>query len=120
LLPVILAAGCGTPPDTVQEPVSFSGDVYPILQEYCHQCHLPPAGEGYRKTGLNMKTYADLMLGTRYGPVIVPGDSVHSILAMLVEGRADATLRMPHNQASLENRQIEILGRWIDQGAKNN
>jgi hypothetical protein len=116
----MLATGCRMSPLSGQEPVSFSADVYPILQENCHQCHLPPDGEGYRKTGLNLQTYADLMQGTRYGPVVVAGDSRHSILAMLVEGRADSSMRMPHNRTPLESRQIEILDQWIDQGARNN
>jgi len=38
-----------------------------------------------------MATYGDLMRGSIYEPVIVPGDSRHSILNMLVEGRADSS-----------------------------
>jgi hypothetical protein len=67
-----------------------------------------------------MQSYADLMQGTRYGPVVIPGDSRHSILTMLVEGRADPTMRMPHNEAPLENTEIEMLQRWIEEGAQNN
>ena len=115
-----LAAGCGMPSVSREEAVSFSRDVYPILQANCHACHLPPDGVGYRVTGLSMRTYADLMQGTRYGPVIVPGDSRHSILTMLVEGRADPSLRMPHNKAPLGQREIAVLNRWIGQGARDN
>jgi hypothetical protein len=120
LLAIVLAAGCRTSAVSKMEPVSFHRDVYPILQANCHQCHLPPDGEGYRMTGLNMQTYADLMRGTRYGPVVIPGDSRHSILTMLVEGRADPSMRMPHDKAPLGYQDIEILDRWIDQGAQNN
>jgi len=119
LLVLSLAAGCGTMP-APDKPVSFHAEVYPILQANCHACHLPPAGEGYRRTGLNMRTYADLMRGTRFGPVIVPGDPGHSILVMLVEGRADPALRMPYHKAPLRKREIEVLGRWIEQGALDN
>jgi len=45
----------------------------------------------------------------------------HSILNMLVEGRVDASMRMPHNRDQpLGAREIEILRLWVDQGAKNN
>ena len=120
LLTVALAAGCRMPPGPEAQPVSFSSDVYPILQANCHKCHLPPDGEGYRASGLSMRTYADLMQGTRYGPVVDPGDSRRSVLIMLVEGRAGRSMRMPHNGAPLDGRDIEILKRWIDQGAQDN
>ena len=68
-----------------------------------------------------METYHALMQGTRYGPVIVPGESRHSILNMLVEGRADASLRMPHGQDEpLLDKEIEMLRLWVDQGARDN
>jgi hypothetical protein len=120
LLTMALAAGCRMPPASRQQAVSFSGDVYPILQTNCHNCHLAPDGEGYRASGLSMRTYADLMRGTRYGPVVVPGDSRRSILVMLVEGRAGRSMRMPHNEAPLDDRDIETLKRWIEQGAPDN
>jgi hypothetical protein len=60
------------------------------------------------------------MRGTRYGPVVVPGDSRHSILIMLVEGRADQSIRMPHGKAPLGTFEIEVLRQWIAQGARNN
>ena len=82
------------------------------------ECHAPPAGEGFIKTGLSMATHADLMRGTMYGPVIVPGDSRHSILNMLVEGRADPSMRMPHGRKSLSSEEVEILRLWVEYGAR--
>jgi len=113
---VLLFSGC------VKEErlVSFRDNVQPILRSNCIECHIPPNGEGYLKTGLSMATYDDLMHGTIYGPVIVPGDSQHSILNMLVEGRADPSMRMPHGRKPLSNKEIEILRLWVEQGAVNN
>ena len=116
LLLSLIATGCRTPSQ-----VSFRHHVYPILEEACVDCHTPPGGEGYRKTGLNMENYTTLMSGTIYGPVIVPGDSKHSILNMLVEGRADVSMRMPHNDDKcLSDEQIRILRLWVEQGARDN
>jgi len=40
---------------------------------------------------------------------------------MLVEGRADASLRMPHQRAEpLTAEEIGILRLWVDQGARDN
>lgn len=61
------------------------------------------------------------MAGTIYGPVIVPGNSNRSILNMLVEGRADASMRMPHDgNESLSADEIRILSLWVQQGAPDN
>lgn len=113
---VLLVSGCVKE----ESQVSFRGDIQPILRSNCIECHIPPNGEGYLKTGLSMATYDDLMHGTIYGPVIVPGDSRHSILNMLVEGRADPSMRMPHGRKPLNTEEIEVLRVWVEQGAGNN
>jgi hypothetical protein len=113
---VALLYGCAC-----RQTISYHKDVYPILEINCLACHRPPDGEGYLKTHLSMESYRSLMQGTLYGPVIIPGDSRKSILNMLVEGRADASLRMPHQRdESLTSREIEILRLWVDQGARDN
>jgi hypothetical protein len=113
---IALLAGC-----VDRETISYHQDVYPILETNCLECHRLPDGEGYLKTQLSMETYQSLMKGTLYGPVIIPGDSSKSILNMLVEGRADATMRMPHRRnESLTEHQIEILKLWVNQGARDN
>jgi len=112
---VLLLPACAT------QPVSFSYDVVPILQDRCIKCHAPPDGKGYRQTGLSMLTYESLMAGTDYGPVIIAGDSRRSILNMLVEGRAGKKQRMPHNETeALSQAQIETLKEWVNQGALDN
>lgn len=113
---VAFLAGCVSQPR-----VSFQRDVYPILEENCLACHRPPQGEGYQKTRLSMQSYETLLQGTLYGPVIMPGNSRHSILNMLVEGRVDRSMRMPHGRAEpLTQHQIEVLRLWVEQGAHNN
>lgn len=101
------------------ELVSFAEDVVPILQMRCAGCH-QPGGKGYANSGLDLRTYEDLMKGTRYGPVIVPGNALVSNLNVLVEGRADLKLRMPHNSGKLTRCEIDVLHRWVNQGALNN
>jgi len=101
--------------------ISFRDDVYPILADNCLECHATPQGKGYKKVGLNMQTYETLVKGSAYGQVIVPGDSEHSVFNMLVEGRADASMRMPHERTeALTDRETEVLRLWVDQGALNN
>jgi len=118
VLSVILLLNSGCVKEERQ--VSFRDQVQPILRSNCIECHVPPVGDGYLKTGLSMATYEDLMHGTIYGPVIARGDSQHSILNMLVEGRVDPSMRMPHGRKPLDTDEIEILRLWVDQGALDN
>lgn len=99
------------------EVVSYELDVYPIISSRCVECH-QPGGAGYQASGLDMSTYEGLMKGTKYGPVIVPGDSLTSNLNVLIEGRAQ--VQMPHNQRPLLKAQQGIIRDWVKQGAKNN
>jgi hypothetical protein len=80
-----------------------------------------PGQPGYEASGLALASYADLMEGTRYGPVVVPGDSLNSVLIMLVEGRADPSITMPHGDARPPTfGEIETLKTWVEQGAADN
>ncbi len=116
MLFAVVSSGCVKP----ERQVSFQRDVQPILNDKCIECHIPPRGKGYLETGLSMASYQDLMQGTVYGPVIVAGDSRHSILNMVVEGRVDPSLRMPHGRRALGSVEIEILRLWVEHGALNN
>jgi hypothetical protein len=108
----LFLVGCATQPS-----ISYQRDVIPILEAKCLACHLPPKGTGYLKSGLNMESYGSLMKGTIYGPVIVTGDSRHSVFNMVVEDRLNSSMRAPQ---PLTKEEIAILRLWVDQGAKNN
>ena len=102
-----------------EEVVSWKLDVQPILQARCVDCH-KPGGAGWDASGLDLTTYKGLMTGTKHGPIVVPGDTLSSNLLVLVEGRADPKVRMPHGQRPLLKQQIEIIRLWVKQGAKDN
>lgn len=110
-----LIAGCQRPAE-----VSYAKDVAPIIDAHCSQCHV--AGQpGFVASGLDTSSYEALMRGTRFGPVVLPGDPLTSTLVMLVEGRADPSLKMPHGDAQpLDAKDIATLRQWVEQGAKNN
>lgn len=116
-----LSAGCSND-------VSFNKDINPILTSSCLSCH-DGAGEGITKSGFSVKSYESLMKGTKFGPVVVAGDSDSSTLYRLVGHKADPKIQMPphHDVAMAElklepltDAQIETIKMWIDQGAKNN
>ena len=99
------------------ETVSFSEDVFPIIQIRCLECHKPD-GDGYEKSGLDLRTYQGLMNGTKFGAMVVPGDAFTSNLMVMIDGRAK--IRMPHRKKKLSSCEIREIRRWIRQGAKDN
>ncbi len=118
-VPTLLAAlalgACSSEPD-----VSYSAEVQPLLKKRCAVCHA--YGEvGYEASGLGMTTYPEIMRGTKFGPVVIPGDALSSALTMLIEGRADPSIRMPHGDLPpLTEAEQLLVRRWVEQGARNN
>jgi uncharacterized membrane protein len=113
---VFLASACGRSEPTV----SFSKDVRPVLESRCGECHTP-GNPGYEASQLSFASYESLMKGTQYGPVVIAGDSASSNLLVLIEGRADPSISMPHGDSEpLLQSEIDTIKLWIAQGAQNN
>ena len=116
LLTYLYIVGCATTP-----PISYQRDIHPIFVDKCIACHTPPNGEGYKRSGLNLKSYETLMEGSIYGPAIVPGNSRKSPVNMLVEGRAgNLSSEMKVRHTPITDHEITTLHLWVEQGAKNN
>lgn len=101
--------------------VSFKHDVQPILHDYCVSCH-QPGGKGHVKSGLDLTSYEALMKGTKYGPVVIPGNSEVSTFTKLLTG-TNKGLKMPmglNSTGTLDRQYILILRKWVAQGARNN
>ncbi len=99
--------------------VSYNKEVQPILAKNCSECHAP-GQKGFEASGLDVTSYQALMKGGKFGPLVKPGDALSSSLNMLVEGRAHASIRMPHGREKLPDKDIETLKVWVNEGAKNN
>lgn len=99
--------------------VSFKDDILPLLKWRCSSCH-EPGGAGYEKSGLDLTSYAGVMKGTKFGPMIIPRDSESSNLMLLLDWRASPALRMPHGKKQLSSCDRGSIRTWIRQGAKDN
>lgn len=115
----MLVAGTWSSDATAQDVVSFTEDVYPVLELRCLECH-QPGGSGYENSGLDLRTYKGLMKGTKHGPIVVPGSAFTSNLIAVIDGRTDASLRMPHNRKRMSKCERLLLRFWVSQGARDN
>ncbi len=98
--------------------VSFSEDVLPLLKFKCGSCHLPD-GEGYIKSGFDVSSYQSVMKGTKFGPMVVPGDPETSNLMRLLDWRVSPEIRMPHGKKQLSICDRDTVRTWIWDGAKD-
>ncbi|MCI0377716.1 MAG: PSD1 and planctomycete cytochrome C domain-containing protein [Gemmataceae bacterium] len=97
--------------------VDFNRDIRPILSENCFVCHGPD--EEQRKVKLRLDTQEGAFGKLRRGGhAIVPGKSADSELIYRVTAESP-TERMPPPKTNkkLTPQQIDLLKRWIDQGA---
>lgn len=95
--------------------IDYLKDIKPLLAEKCGACH----GALKQEAGLRLDAGKLMLNGSTNGHVLTPGEPSESLLIdRIVE--PDADQRMPPEGVgeSLNSSQIEILKRWIDQGAE--
>ena len=103
------AARAATP---VPTPVDYAAEIKPILLTRCYACH----GGLQQKAGLRLDTGALVKRGGKSGAAVVPGEVAKSLLFARVTA-TNANERMPQEGDPLKPEQIELLRRWIAQGA---
>ena len=92
--------------------VDFVRDIRPIFRDHCLSCH----SAAKKKGQLRLDARSAAMKGGMAGKAIVPGKAAESLLyTLLVERDPDA--RMPQKAPPLAKGQVELIRRWIDQGA---
>ena len=115
-LAVLLAGACAARAPRAQNGSAASGvsfgQVDEILQESCEHCHNADDEKG----GLLMDSYASLVAGGEHGNALIPGDSASSRLMQMIEGKLKP--RMPYKEDPLPRAQVELIRRWIDEGAQ--
>ncbi len=99
--------------------MSFSEDVQPIFKGRCIVCHAP-GGQGYQASGLDLSTYEGVMKGTKFGPMVIPGNPESSNLMWLLDWRGAPETRMPHGKRKLSVCDRDAIRAWIREGAPNN
>jgi hypothetical protein len=111
--PAPQGAGLEAATAAIPETIVFNRDVRPILSDKCYQCH----GPGTQMATLRFDTEEGAkkaLAGNRFA--IVAGDPEHSELIARITA-TDPRRRMPQKNDALSPRDVEIVRRWIAQGA---
>lgn len=101
-----------TAPGQAEDTIDYVTEVFPIFSAHCVGCHAVDEAEGE----LVMESHAALMKGGKSGSAVTPGVANSSRLLLRVMGKAGSQMP-PEGETPLSDAQIEVLTRWIEQGA---
>ena len=97
-------------------PLDFAKDVLPILERSCLPCHNATKSEG----DLMLETPQLMLKGGEKGPSINPNHAMDSLLYLTAARQKKPFMPPAENKSKalpLTSQQLEILRRWIDEGA---
>ena len=116
LLNALAAAPIGQAEERASPPVDYLRQVAPILKKNCYPCH----GARVQTNGLRLDSRQHALRGGDSGrPLIVPGKRSESfLLKVLSTTGSDSFKRMPPTPIPLEDGDIALIRRWIDEGAE--
>ena len=120
--PLVLIALLGAPnrlcAAETDKPIDFDREIRPIFSENCYPCHGPD--ENKRKAGLRFDRKEGAFVKLKSGSfAIVPGSLAQSELAhRIVLTNSDDQMPPPDSTKKLSPSQIDLLQRWIREGAK--
>jgi len=113
---LILACAGVTQAADETTPVSFFKQIRPILQEHCQGCHQPAKPQG----GLVLTSFAGMQKGGISGEAgVVAGSPDDSLLVDQITPLGTEPPLMPKDAPPLKAEQIELIRRWVAEGAQN-
>ena len=101
-------------PPAESQPVSYAREVKPILARRCFACHGPDAGEG----GLRLDNREGALAELDSGLLAIVPEEVESSELLTRVTSDDEFVRMPPEGKPLTEQEVDVLRRWIEQGAE--
>ena len=112
VLPALLVAIAVPTSGVAEEPVDYRTQIAPVIAKQCAACH----GRDEQESGLRLDSAQATLRGGDRGPAIVAGKSGESIFYLALLGDDDVP-RMPLDEPPLPQETIDLIKRWIDEGA---
>ncbi len=92
--------------------VDYARDIAPIFARNCYACH----GPKLQTSGFRLDEPAAALQGGYTGPSILPGNGTSSPLVRRVSATNGVPV-MPPGSKGLSPEQVDLIRRWIDEGA---
>ncbi|MFS4417514.1 PSD1 and planctomycete cytochrome C domain-containing protein [Maribacter sp. 2307ULW6-5] len=94
--------------------MDFSTQIKPILNNNCITCH----GGVKKSADFSLLFKEEAFAVTASGkPAIIPGDAANSAFITRLH-EEDPELRMPYEKPKLSDEEIDLLTKWVEQGAE--
>ena len=120
LVALLLFSNTFSSDDGLPDQVDFNFHVKPILSDNCFACHGPDANQ--RKAGLRLDTPEGAFAALKEQPhahALVPGDLAQSVaIQRILSEDTMEVMPPPESHLSLSTREIDILKKWVEQGAE--
>src|SRR5260370_29187487 len=91
--------------------VVFATQIRPILASRCYPCH----GPDVQQHGLRLDSLQSILTGATNEKVVIPGDTQNNHIVRRLLGLEQP--QMPYGGPPLSAEQIELIPKWIDEGA---
>ena len=99
-------------------PVSYKKDIAPIFKFYCLPCHTE---DQMNPSQLYLDTYENMMAGGKHGKAIIAGKADSSFILQKLSFKPPFGDPMPMKRKTpFPQDTLNIIKKWIEQGAKNN
>lgn len=105
----------GDKKDPIPDTISYYKDVRPLVQQHCQGCHQPAMAKG----GYIMTSYADLFKkGDKVTGVVAKNLADSGFYQQIISQKGEKPA-MPRGKDPLTDREVAIVKKWIEQGAKD-
>ena len=116
ILGILTAANLGSATAAAAD-ADFNRDIRPILSNTCFKCHGPDPE--HRQGDLRLDMFEDATADRSGSQAIKPGDPDSSeAVRRMISSDPDVVMPPPDSGRTLKPEQIELLRRWIRQGAR--
>ncbi len=113
LVAALLLSATASMTNADQPAVSFAADVQPILANHCFACHGADADSRQADLRLDIREEA-----IEFGAIVAGEPDESSIMERIHESDDDLVMPPPATKKPLDDKQKEILRRWIAEGAE--
>jgi hypothetical protein len=112
---LLCIAAIAASPFVAAQEVDYLREVKPILAKHCVHCH----GPNKQRSELRLDTGAHIKTGGNHGPAVIAGNYAKSRMIQAILAAPGVASMPPNERPKVPEKDIAILKRWIDQGAKS-
>ena len=103
---------------SLAQTISYSKDVYPLIKSKCLKCH---EKDDENTNNFAMDNVTLMKSSGKSRNMIIPGDGANSYLIIKLLPKPPKGAQMPiFSKKKLTAEEVDLIKKWIDQGAKDN